>query len=153
MYNLRIAHIEVRTEDDEDVAPYVHDRQIEVVKCSETKHISVAQILRNEINAAIEEPLSVLRVNQLILCSGANFVNNMIIEEVHRNWDSLVEEHRINSYTAKNLFENLKVLKLLVNGRKVLNEDGIKQLSTFLEKESDKNGQVGCLHRMVLLYK
>ena len=31
--NLRIEHIEVRTEDDQDIAPYVHEKQIEFVMC------------------------------------------------------------------------------------------------------------------------
>ena len=31
--NLRIEHIEVRSEDDPDIAPYVHEKQIEFIKC------------------------------------------------------------------------------------------------------------------------
>ena len=31
--NLRIERIEVRAEDDPDIAPYVHEKQIEFVKC------------------------------------------------------------------------------------------------------------------------
>ena len=31
--NLRIERIEVRAEDDPDIAPYVHEKQIEFIKC------------------------------------------------------------------------------------------------------------------------
>lgn len=146
MFNLHIAHIEVRTEDDEDVAPYVHDRHIEVLKCANHQPASVSQILRHEIHSAMEEPLSILRVNQLIICSNVSFVNNMMVDEVARNWPQLVLDLRIDQFAANNLRQNLNAVKLLVECKKALNDDGVKGLSVLLEREYSKNGQVSCVH-------
>lgn len=33
LYNLNISHIEVRSEEDEEVLPYTHLKQIECIKC------------------------------------------------------------------------------------------------------------------------
>lgn len=132
----------MRTEDDEDVAPYVHDRHIEVIKCSNGKPVPVTQLIRDEIHTAMEEPLSILRVHQLIICNNASFVNSMMVEEVLRNWSQLMQDLGSTPYASKNLHDHLQVLKLLVDCKKALNDDGIKSLSTFLEREYSKNGQV-----------
>ncbi len=55
--NLGIAHIETRTEDDPDVRPYVHKRDIEVITIDLPAELSAAI---NAINALIDDRLALL---------------------------------------------------------------------------------------------
>ena len=38
LYNLNIARIEIRSEEDKDVVPYTHLKQIETIQCNDRKH-------------------------------------------------------------------------------------------------------------------
>lgn len=81
---MKIAQVEVRTEDDPDVAPYVCQRQIEVVKCHDSKPATLTQIIRTEIVNAMEIPMNILRVNNLLLTTNANFLVITMIDELIR---------------------------------------------------------------------
>ncbi len=81
---MKIAQIEVRTEDDPDVAPYVCQRQIEIVKCDSVKPTNPTQTIREDIYKLMEAPLNVLLVHRLVTVNSPSFLNLHMIIEVER---------------------------------------------------------------------
>ena len=47
--NLRIERIEVRAEDDPDIAPYVHEKQIEFIKCEKGTETAVQTVKKVQL--------------------------------------------------------------------------------------------------------
>ena len=61
--NLRIAHLEIRSESDPDLKPYTFEKQIEVIDCSQsaaglkhdaTQFVGAAAIVHRELSATIQ---------------------------------------------------------------------------------------------------
>ena len=63
--NLQIAHIELRAEDDPEVLPYTHQRQIDVVVCDQGAYCGV-QAVRKYLNALMQIPLELLSAHNIL---------------------------------------------------------------------------------------
>lgn len=83
VHNLKIAHIEIRTEEDSDVAQYVHERHIEIVKCQESL-VPIAHSIRDEINKFIEIPLLRLYQAGIVMSSSPANMNKFVANEIER---------------------------------------------------------------------
>ena len=81
--NLHISHIEIRTEDDPEVAPYRHERQIESVTCCYGKFHGVTA-LKGLVNDLMVEPLARLHSHGLIACDQPKLLNTVLVNEANR---------------------------------------------------------------------
>ncbi len=78
---MRISHIEIRTEDDPDVTPYVHEKQIEIIKCDEAI-IPFPQQIKEEINNLLSKPLRDFSSNKLIFSTQPSNFNRFVLNQV-----------------------------------------------------------------------
>ncbi len=83
IYNLRIAHIEIRAEDDPEVAPYRHERQIETILCPQGTFHGVAG-LKKQVNDLLTAPMQRLHEHGIIACSQAHLLNVFMLNEADR---------------------------------------------------------------------
>jgi ERCC4-related helicase len=79
--NLKISAIEIRTEDDPDVIPYVHRKHIEIVKCDETI-VPFQQQIKEEIHSLMTRPLDDLKSHNLVLCDRPQNLNRYVLPEI-----------------------------------------------------------------------
>lgn len=77
---LKIAAIEIRTEDDPDIAPYCHDKQIEVISCKAGLEAGL-DTLRQHLNCFMEPIVATLHGNGLLPCSKPKELNLLAINE------------------------------------------------------------------------
>jgi ERCC4-related helicase len=78
--NLNISHIELRTEDDPEVVPYTHERQIDVIPC-EHGSFHGQQALRKLVNSLLQVPVQKLHNHSLMSCGVASEVNVLYVGE------------------------------------------------------------------------
>jgi ERCC4-related helicase len=81
--NLLIAHVELRAEDDPELAPYTHQRQIEVVVCQQGAYNGI-QAVRKHINSLMNFALGKLLAHGMVDCSSAQEVNFLHLKEAER---------------------------------------------------------------------
>lgn len=79
--NLRISRIELRTEDDPDVAPFVHHKDVEVVRCEEAV-VSGPQQIRDELHGLLARPLADLQAHGLVVCATPQSLNRLVLREI-----------------------------------------------------------------------
>jgi ERCC4-related helicase len=83
--NLLISHTEIRTEDDPDVAPYVYDKEIEVIACSADGNIlSPEGMVLEHIEQLMLPPLRMLFSYELIQSDSPANMNSFVVKELER---------------------------------------------------------------------
>lgn len=78
--NLLIAHIEMRAEDDPELAPYTHQRQIDIVVCPQGTYSGI-QTVRRHLNSLMEFSLQKLHSSGMVQCSNPHDVNFLVVRE------------------------------------------------------------------------
>lgn len=81
--NLFISHVEIRTEDDPEIVPYIHQRQIEHIVCPRGVVQGVAEV-RKQLNSLIQFPLQCLVQCNIISADNPNALNYLVIEDADR---------------------------------------------------------------------
>ena len=89
--NLLISHVEVRCEDDEDIAQYTNHKDMEIVKCFKTggsTYPGRAHGIDSDIKALLANimkiAIPVLTAAHLLNCDNANYLNEMVLEETSK---------------------------------------------------------------------
>lgn len=85
-----IAHIELRSEDDPEIVPYTHQRQIDIVVCEQGVYSGI-QAVRKQLNELIDVHLRKLVEYGIMQCDGvsggiptANDVNFLHVVEAEK---------------------------------------------------------------------
>lgn len=120
--NLKIAHIEARFEDDPAIAPYVHEKQVEYVKCERGVESNL-KVIKKEIDDLMKDATSRLHVAEVLNCSNTNNMNTVVINEARRNLKDMVDDERISLERTKSLSLDLDELSIFVSVRKELSEN------------------------------
>lgn len=81
--NLLIAHIELRAENDPELQPYTHERQIDIVVCEHGKY-NGQQVVRKRLNALMDIPLQLLRERGITSCGSAHDVSILVVNDMDR---------------------------------------------------------------------
>lgn len=97
---LKISRIEIRTEDDADVAPYCFDKQIEIMKCKSGLDGGL-ETLRNMTNDMMKSSVTKLYNSKLLSTNQPKLLNAMIIDEAQRYF------LRRQSFDIDNIVPNL----------------------------------------------
>lgn len=78
--NLLISHIEIRAEDDPEIVPFTHLRQIDVVVCTQGTYGGI-QAVRKHLNILLQLHLDKLNKFQIVDCESAAALNFLHIQE------------------------------------------------------------------------
>lgn len=81
--NLLISHIELRLEDDPELAPYTHQRQIDVVVCGQGSYHGI-QSVRKYIDSLLDILIQKLAEFGIIDCASAQELSFLIVKEAER---------------------------------------------------------------------
>ena len=87
-----ISHVEVRSEDDEDIAQYTNHKELEIIKCGSggsvmnSSHGSRSnqgseQEIRNLFGNIMKTGIAALGSVQLLTCENPNYLNSLALEE------------------------------------------------------------------------
>jgi ERCC4-related helicase len=86
--NLHISHIEVRSEDDLDIAPYTNDKLVETIKCNQFAGASGSGTGSNtsvdmkQLLTSIFRPIvGICNQHQILTCANPAYLNGMIVQE------------------------------------------------------------------------
>eukprot|EP00981_Chlorochromonas_danica_P015780 scaffold14424_cov288-Ochromonas_danica.AAC.2 len=104
--NLHIEHVEIRTEDDVDLLPYLHDKAVEVIPCCRPHRKQgsyssgsgpaggqgVVGFLREEIDYLMQSYLDALHSQGILLHNHVHLITSMVIQEVERDWKAIFME-------------------------------------------------------------
>lgn len=120
--NLKIAHIEVRVEDDPAIAQYVHKKQIEFVKCDKGGE-SLMQGIRKDINDIMKSATGRLHHAQVLNCLNADKLNTIVINEAKRNLANMVEDNMFTWEENKSLSMDIDELNIFISIRKDLSDN------------------------------
>eukprot|EP01038_Epipyxis_sp_PR26KG_P015145 gene15145-20398_t len=131
--NLRIAHIEIRTEDDPDIIQYKHNTQLEIVKCGAGVQQGITG-LRKELNELMQISLTRLYSMQITSCNSALCLNFLSIKEAESNLAQLVEDGAIDSNIVGKVHLDIFEVKSLFECRKALNDGGVTALLARMEQ-------------------
>eukprot|EP01040_Poterioochromonas_malhamensis_P012069 gene12069-13191_t len=132
--NLRISHIEIRTEDDPDVTPYVHEKQIEIIKCDEAI-IPFPQQIKEEINNLLSKPLRDFSSNKLIFSTQPSNFNRFVLNQVEEDIKSIIQDRSVNAQTEKQLKDSLSLAKILVECKTIFQEEEAVGLVSFFDQK------------------
>lgn len=99
--NLKINHIEIRTEDDPEILPYIHKKEIEIVKCDDNDddgedgerggggggrgkvgEKSFLQQVKDEIHRCMMKPLEELQSHNLTCSTIPQNMNRFVLSEI-----------------------------------------------------------------------
>lgn len=80
---MRISHVEIRCEDDPELAPYRHERMVETVRCPFGAFHGI-QSVRRTINELMAAPLVSLNVHGVIQCAVPDGLNMFVVNEAER---------------------------------------------------------------------
>lgn len=75
-----ISHIEVRSEQDADLLPFVHEKQIETIRCPPGLTDGVPAI-KNKLTDLMKPLLQRLNDWQLLYCNNPNNINSLLLNE------------------------------------------------------------------------
>jgi len=81
--NLLIAHIELRCEDDPELQPYTHQRQIDIVVCEQGAYNGI-QAVRKLLNDLMAVHLRKLQEFGILQCDNPSELNFLLIQEAER---------------------------------------------------------------------
>jgi ERCC4-related helicase len=81
--NLKISHIEVRLDDDPDVAQYTHDKQVEYIRCESGAASALAGI-KKDVSELMRGAARRLSEKQIVNCSDPNKLNLFIVIDAQR---------------------------------------------------------------------
>lgn len=81
--NLRIAHIEIRTEEDPALAPYVNDRLIETIRC-EPGCKGHDQMIKKALMNLCRGALNTLQEHSIVHFNNPANLNFVVVEEAAR---------------------------------------------------------------------
>lgn len=70
----------MRCEDDPELQPYTHQRQIDIIPCDQGAYSGI-QAVRRYINTLLEAPLMKLRSYGLLQCHSAQDLNILFIKD------------------------------------------------------------------------
>lgn len=80
--HLHIANVEIKCEDDKELAPYRHERLIETVICSDAQ--SGSKSTKEHINSLIKIPLTVLNHHSIVDCSIPSNLNVYVLQDAEK---------------------------------------------------------------------
>jgi ERCC4-related helicase len=75
-----ITHLEMRAEDDPELVPYTHQRQIDIVVCQQGAYSGI-QTVRTRLNVLMGYALQKLNANNIIACSNPHDVNFLVVKD------------------------------------------------------------------------
>ena len=78
--NLLISHIELRSEDDPELQPYTHQRQIDIVVCEQGAYNGI-QAVRKLLNDLMEVHVNKLIEFGILQCESVNQLNYLHVQE------------------------------------------------------------------------
>ena len=131
--NLKIAHIEARTEDDPDVVEYTHLKLIETVKCK-CNPDEAKRMLRKDLVDMMRIACDLLYKFNLLLSEYYENIHNKVIEEVENRFGRLQQRGNLTLTDERDLSACLIVATICTNARTVLNDSGPVALYNYLQE-------------------
>jgi ERCC4-related helicase len=80
---LHISHVEMRCEEDNELAPYIHHRLLETVLC-ECDPTAEPKFVTEQLIELMKAPLRVLHAHGMTTCDNANNLNIFVIADVEK---------------------------------------------------------------------
>lgn len=78
--NLLISHIEIRAEDDPEIVPYTHLRQIDIVVCMQGAYNGIKAV-REHLNVLMQLHVDKLNRSRIVDCESAAALNILYMQE------------------------------------------------------------------------
>ncbi len=142
VYNLRIANVEVRTEDDPEIAPYRHDREIETVKVAEGGVASIKDAVKQELVELMRPVSRRLYDNRILSVDNPKNLNVFAIEEAESNIEIALQKKpefsNGSSMLMRQILGDVEHMKSILNCKRVLADAGTGGLLNLMNDMKKK---------------
>lgn len=152
--NLRITHIEIRTEDDPDVTRYVHEKTYETIEC-DGGDISGVEWIRKELLSLLQPVARKLYCSRLLDTDRSENMNFLAVERAQANLQIKVRNQEVDQFSLKSLSEDIAELGHILECREQLMRAGpaglVRLMAQIREKQSSPNRERNSLDVFSLL--
>ena len=141
--HLKIEHIEARSEDDAELAPYVHDKQVEIVM-AEKGCESITQTLKKELNDVMSSSVNFLVTASVLSSNNTATMNVIVINGARKEVERLKDDpfNPLSAEDARACHEAIDELEAILKAKKILAESGAIDLVLHLEGLQAKSMQL-----------
>eukprot|EP01032_Pedospumella_encystans_P009852 gene9852-11566_t len=142
--NLLISHIELRSEDDPELQPYTHQRQIDIVVCEQGAYNGI-QAVRKLLNDLMERHVYKLAEFGIVQCDSVNQLNFLHVQEAEDAMRTAWVDGVYDAEVLHELSTAVDEMAALLRCRKALCDEGLKALLELLN--SMKTHHLECVSR------